>query len=182
MLIACDLFETRTPDDPETTSSTYTPPKEPRDVFTNMVNAFHELSDLNYVKSFSDPLSGGRLFIFEPSAPAISRYASVLAGWTVDSERQYFQNIRSRLTAGMNPSLTITYTSESLASDSAFVEVTYELTVPHSQSGFPQTARGRAQFYLVTDQARSWVIWRWVDLQNAQTDFTWSEMKGEFSQ
>lgn len=181
-MLSCDLFETRSPDDPETVSSTYTPPKEPRDVFMNMENAFRELSDLNYVKSFSDPTAGSRLFLFEPSAPGISRYASVLADWTIDSERQYFQNMRSRLPQGSVPSLVIVYTSESLSSDSAFVEVTYELTVPHTQQGFPQTARGRGQFYLITDQARNWVIWRWIDLQNAQTDFTWSEMKGEFGQ
>ena len=97
-------------------------------------------------------------------------------------EQQYFENLRSRLSSGSVPSLVLSIDQQTIGADSALVEATYQLTVPHQLTSFPQTARGRAQFTLKPDETSNWYITRWIDFPNLQNDFTWSEMKGEFAQ
>lgn len=181
-LAACNIFETRDPEPPEQASSNFVPPTEPSIVFTNMMNAFKDMNSVNYVRSFTDTISSGRSFRFEPTSQARARYSGVFSEWTKQSEQQYFENIRSRITTGTVPTLSFNFSAQTLSSDSAFFEATYQLTIPHQRTTIPKDAKGRVQFYLMTDRTRSWVIWRWIDLSNAQNDFSWSDMKGEFGQ
>ncbi len=178
---ACNIFETRTPEDPEQVSSNYIPPTQPDHVFTNMTNAFRDLNSVNYSKSFADSSTSGRTFRYEATPQARSRYAGVFAHWTRQSEQQYFENIRSRLSLGAIPTLNINITAQTLSSDTAFFEAAYQLNIPQ-QAVSPKEARGRAHFYLVVDRTGSWSIWRWIDIANAPTDMTWSDIKGEFGQ
>lgn len=178
----CGLFETRTPEEPEQTSSNYQAPTDASIVFENMKSAFQDLNTVNYVKSFADSTTTSLDFSFEPSPAGRSRFAALFQVWDRSMEQQYFENLKSRLPAGSVPSLVLSIDRETISVDSTLVEATYQLTVPHQQTSFPQTARGRAQFTLRLDQGGYWYITRWIDLANAQNDFTWSEMKGEFAQ
>lgn len=178
--LSCGIFDTRDPDPPAQTSSEYIQPSTPDLVFTNMINSFRDLNSINYLRSFSDAAVTGRDFVFEPTSQALSRYGAILTGWTRQSEQQYFDNMRSRLAAGAGPSLLLSLSVQSFNSDSALYDATYELTIPHTQSTFPQTAKGRAQFSLIADGGGTWSIWRWIDFPDNQNTFTWSEMKGEF--
>lgn len=180
---ACGIFETRDPETPSQTSSNYIPPTEPALVFTNMVNAFRDLNAVNYVRSFADSSTANRNYFFEPTPQARLRYSAVFAGWTRQSEQQFFENTKSKIPSGTAPSLEfLSLVAQSIQSDSAQYEATYRLNIPHSQSNIPREARGRALFYMVADKSRNWVIWRWVDIAIAQNDFTWSDFKGEFGQ
>jgi hypothetical protein len=145
-----------------------------------MINSFRDLSSINYVRSFSDVAATGRPFVFEPTSQALSRYGAILTSWTRQSEQQYFDNLRSRLPSGTGPTLVLSLSVQSFNSDSALYDATYELTVPHTQTTFPQVATGRAQFSLISDPGGTWSIWRWIDFPDNQNSFTWSEMKGEF--
>jgi len=178
---ACNIFETRTPEDPEQVSSNYIPPTQPDHVFTNMTNAFRDLNSVNYAKSFADSSTSGRTFRYEATPQARSRYAGVFSNWTRQSEQQYFENIRSRLAFGSIPAVSINMTAQTLSSDTAFVEATYLLSIPQ-QNASPKEARGRAHFFLVIDRTGSWSIWRWIDIATAPSDITWSDIKGEFGQ
>lgn len=178
--LSCGIFETRDPEPPVQTSAEFIQPSTPDLVFTNMINSFRDLSSINYVRCFSDAVVTGRPFVFEPTSQALSRYGAILTSWTRLSEQQYFDNMRSRLPTGTGPSLILSLSVQSFNSDSALYDATYELTVPHTQSTFPQTAKGRAQFSLIADQGGTWSIWRWIDFPDNQNNFTWSEMKGEF--
>ncbi len=53
-LMSCDLFKTRTPEEPSQQSSNYVPPTDVSLVLQNMVNAFQDGNAVNYAKSFSD--------------------------------------------------------------------------------------------------------------------------------
>lgn len=181
-LCGCGLFDTRGPEDPVQPSANFTPPTEPSLVFSNMSNAFNDLSSLNYGKSFSDSVTAGRSFVFEPTAQAASKYSGVFLNWSRQAEVRYFDNLKSQLQSSAVPSLTLSFTSQSVGSDSAQFEATYQLTVPHLKPNVAQTAQGRAQFYLRKDNVQNWVIWRWVDLAIQPGDFTWSDLKGEFGQ
>lgn len=175
------IFKTREPENPAEPSANYKPPTVASDVFTNMANAFGDKNVVNYRSSFADSSTAGRSFVFEPSPQALSKYG-VFLGWNRQSEEQYFNNIVAQLQPSAVPSLNLSFSTQSISTDSAFFEATYQLAVPHTRSLIPQTALGRAQFYLLKNSAQNWVIWRWVDLANQQGDFTWSDMKGEFGQ
>jgi hypothetical protein len=182
-LFACNIFETRTPEPPSQTSSNFVPATEPSIVFSNMSNAFRDLNSVNYLKSFADSSSAGRGFSFEPTAQARIKYGGVFLNWGRQSEQQYFENLRSKIPSGSTAILVFqTLTVQSLQSDSAQYEATYTLTAPHTVASVPKSATGKAQFFLLADRSRSWVIWRWIDEPTGSGNFAWSDLKGEFGQ
>ncbi len=180
---SCNIFETRTPESPAQTSSSFNPPVNASDVFDNLTHAFADLNTVNYLKSLSDSTPTGRTFQFEPSAQARSQYIGVFMTWTKQSEQQYFDNMRSKIPSGSSASLVFSLNPVSLQSDSAQYDATYQLTIPHTQSNIPKVFQGQAQFFLIRDRLSStWSIWRWVDLRDAQNDPGWSDLKGAFAQ
>jgi hypothetical protein len=182
-LSSCDLFNTRTPEEPSQKSSNYVPPTEPSLVFQNMTNAFRDANSVNYALSFADTVKSDFLFSFEPTPQAQLRYTGVFLQWTKLSEQQYFANMQSKLQNGAVPTLEfLTLAQQAIAADSTQFDVTYRLTIPHTQTNISTVAKGSAQFFLVADHSRNWVIRRWVDIAMSQSDFTWSEFKGAFAQ
>ncbi len=179
-MLGCSLFDTREPENPVQSSATYNPPTSVDIVFGNIVSSFRDRNSVNYARSFVDSTFSGRNFIFEPTPQASSQYADVFASWTRFAEQQYFDNFNARLQPGAVPVLILAVTSESPGIDSAFVEGTYQLSIPHTITGVEQSATGRFQFYLLRDSRQYWVIWRWVDLAVEAGDFTWSDFKGTF--
>jgi len=181
-MLGCSLFDTREPENPVQSSASYDPPTTVDIVFGNIVSSFQDINSVNYARSFADSSFAGRSFIFEPTSQASGQYAGVFASWTKMSEQQYFDNFKAQLQPSGVPVLIINRTSESPGADSAFVEGTYQLGIPHTITGVPQSATGRFQFYLLRDSRQYWVIWRWADLANQPGDFTWSDFKGTFGQ
>jgi hypothetical protein len=187
MLVAvaagCNIFDTRDPEPPSQSSSSYVPATEPSIVFSNMANAFRDLNSLNYLKSFADSSTSGRGFSFEPTPQAKVKYTGVFLLWNRQSEQQYFDNLRSKITSGSAAVLVFqTLSAQSLQSDSAQYEATYSLTVPHTVAAVPKVVSGKAQFFLLADRSRNWVIWRWIDLPTGTSNAAWSDLKGEFAQ
>jgi len=181
--LGCNIFETRDPEAPSQSSSNYIPPTEPSLVFSNMINAFRDMNSVNYLKSFADSSTSGRSFGFDPTPQAKLKYGGVFLNWTKQSEQQYFENVRSKIPGGSSASLAFdALTVQSLQSDSAQYEATYRLTVQHSVANIPREAQGRAQFFLLADRSRNWVVWRWIDIPTSTSTFTWSDFKGEFGQ
>lgn len=180
---ACNIFETRTPEPPSQSSSNFVPATDPSLVFSNMTNAFRDMNSVNYLKSFADSSSAGRSFSFEPTQQAKIKYGGVFLTWNKQSEQQYFENMRSKVPSSSVATLSFeTLTVQSLQSDSAQYEATYRLTVPHTVATLPTVATGKAQFLLIADRSRNWVIWRWVDLTTSTSTFSWSDLKGAFGQ
>jgi hypothetical protein len=179
--ISCDLFETRTPDDPKQESGNYVPPTVPSIVFDNMINAFQDVNSVNYLKCFADTQRSDYSFSFEPTPQARSKYPGFFDQWTKSSEEEYFLNLVYRLQTGAKPKLEfLKLDPQSPATDSIQYEATYRLTVPHLQSGIPTQVWGNAQFFLIADRSRNWAVHRWIDI-NDQSDSTWSELKGAFA-
>ncbi len=182
-LIACNIFETRTPEPPTQSSSSFVPATEPFLVFSNMSNAFRDRNSVNYIKSFADSSTAGRSFSFEPTPQAKVKYGGVFLFWNRQSEQQCFENLCSKIPSGSTATLVFqTLTVQSIQSDSAQYEATYTITAPHSVASVPKQANGKAQFLLLADRSRNWIIWRWIDVPTTSSGFTWSDLKGEFGQ
>ena len=181
-LVSCNLFKTRTPEEPSQQSSNYIPPTTPSIVFQNMMNAFRDKNSENYYNSFADSSTSDYSFTFEPTYQAQLKYSGVFTSWTKESEKEYFDNIRWKLQSGAVPTLEFdTLIQQGIATDSVQYEAIYKLTVLHTQSNIPTQAKGKAQFFLVSNRSRYWFIHHWIDIAMDQNDFTWSELKGAFA-
>lgn len=180
-VLGCDIFDTREPESPTQTSSNFLPPTQPEVVLENLRNAVSEQNIENYLRSFVDSTFSTRRFEFIPTLDAQSQYFTVFSNWSLQSEREYFENLRSQTAPSAFSSLIFNDDRfESLQSDSAVYNANYRLVFQHSRPGTPTEAKGNTLFYLSTDSRNNWVIHRWVDLKTG-TDFSWSELKGRFS-
>lgn len=168
-LMSCDLFKTRTPEEPSQQSSTYVPPTDASIVLQNMVGAFKDGDAVNYTKSFSDAS-----FNFIPATSAQGKYGIDWGIWGKTQEQQYFKNLMNHFN---NSSVILTFESVTpipLNSTTCQVETAYNLTLP-IEAGMIKKFGGQVQYTLVQDQSGLWYINRWVDVG---TDSTWSDLKG----
>jgi hypothetical protein len=167
-LMSCDLFKTRTPEEPSQQSSNYVPPTEPSLVLQNMVSEFQGGDAVHYKNSFSDAFS------FTPSTSAQGKYGIEWTAWNSTQEQTYFKNLFVHFN---NASIILTFESISpiqINSTTYQVETTYSLTLP-TETGIIKRFNGQVQFTLVQDPSGSWSINRWVDVGS---DSTWSDLKG----
>jgi hypothetical protein len=180
-LAACGILETRTPQPPAQTSSTFVPATSPSIVLDNLINAVRERNTDNYIRCLVDSNFSDKRFSFVPTQQALSTYAIKFNSWSLSSERGYFENLKSQTPSTATTLLFFSSQKfESVQSDSALFTGAYDLVFQHDVSGVPQEAKGTLQFYLATDRNKLWSIYRWIDLQTG-SDFSWSEMKGRFS-
>jgi hypothetical protein len=176
----CGLFEPRDPEDPATSRLDFLPPTEPSIVISNLQNAVDQKNVANYTACFSDPTTGGRTFVFVPSAEASAQYGLALASWGTSQEQAYFQNLIARSASNAAASLQLTQKSQLVTTDSVIYSYDYTFTFEHSETNFPKVARGNLQFALAPDAANRWSIYRWIDFKTG-SDITWSMFKGKFS-
>jgi hypothetical protein len=170
--VSCDLFKTRTPQEPSQQSSNYVPPTDAQIVLQNMENSFHDASAVNYIKSFSD------FFDFEATANARNIYVSEFMNWDRSKEQVYFEKIVLHLEKNSSMALKFDPYTPTPFGDSSQVEVNYQLTIPHIETDVAKKFTGHAQFTIVRDQSGYWSISRWVDSYVNASDSTWSDLKG----
>ena len=182
LLASCGLFQTRTPEAPTQPSDSFIPATDPDAVVQNLQGAIAEKNTVNYQRCFPDPTHAKEAYSFSPSATAAATYAGVFARWTVDDERQYFQNLVAR-TAGKPTAfsnLVLAHKTIILSGDSTVVSYDYTFTFEHDDTSFPTVATGTMQLVLGPDNTNAWVIYRWNDYKTT-SDVTWSHFKGKFS-
>jgi hypothetical protein len=168
VLISCDLFKTRTPEEPSQQSSNYVPPTEPSLVLQNMVSEFQGGDAVHYKNSFSD------VFSFTPSTSAQGKYGIDWTAWNSTQEQSYFKNLFVQFN---NANIILTFESilpTQINSTTYEVVTAYSLTLP-IEAGVIKKFNGQVQFTFVQDPSGSWSINRWVDIG---TDSTWSDLKG----
>lgn len=176
----CDLFNTRTPDQPDQPRSNYEVAVSTEILLKNFTNALSEKNVQNYLNCFSDSSFSGKEYQFIPSAGSSSLYPVLLDSWSKKSEEQYFNNLISHI----EPDLPITFTKNnentSFSGDNSIVyTASYFLVVPHNDE-IPKNFEGELQFYLIRDSRQVWTICSWRDIKSSQ-NASWSELKGFYS-
>lgn len=177
---ACELFETRDPEKPTQGGSTFLQPTTPDIVLTNLKNAISELSSENYLRCLVDTLTASRTFVFIPTASSTAQYPTVFQHWSLQSERSYFEKLKSVMQPGAVASLQLSGAFQFIASDSALYNANYQLTTRHAISGIPESMAGNVQFVLITDRNRAWSIVQWIDT-GIGANAAWSDLKGRFA-
>lgn len=177
ILLACDIFESREPESPDESKSSYRVPVEPTDVIENLKNSFGDKNSNDYKKNFSSgsPLVD-RNFYFVPSSNDLN---IIPADWTVAQEFQYFNNLVIQVPQEIPISLTLTDEQYDLQADSAIYAAKYSISVP-IQNSTPVIYSGNLRFVMTTDINSAWVIYYWEDIAN-QGLKSWSNLKSEYA-
>jgi hypothetical protein len=176
ILQACDIFESREPENPNETKSSYRVPVEPTDVIENLKNSFKDKNSNDYKKNFSSgsPLVD-RNFYFVPSNNVINNFPT---DWTIAQEFQYFNNLVIRVPQDIPVTLTFSDEQYELQADSSVYSAKYFISVP-VQNSVPIIYEGNLRFIMTTDINSAWVIYYWEDIAT-QASKSWSELKFEF--
>ena len=175
ILQSCDLFESREPESPDQTKSSYRVPVEPSDVIANLINSFRDKNANDYKKNFSTgaPLVN-KIFYFVPSSNVLNIFPP---DWTVAQEFQYFNNLVIDAPDALPIQLSFSDENYEVQADSSIYSAKYFITVP-VQNAVPKIYEGNVRFLMTTDINSAWVIYYWEDI--AQQGSTWSELKLEF--
>jgi hypothetical protein len=174
----CDIFQTRTPQPPTQTTSSFSPPVTPEIVLSNLTSAVAQDNIDNYMRSFPDSITAPRGFLFTPSPEVAANYSSVFRAWSLTDERTYFQNLGK---PNGTPLLSLSNEQKStIAPDSVVYTIDYTLYFPHGRSGVPELVGGQMQFGMRTDAQQLWAIYSWQDFKTT-SDSTWSYLKAVFS-
>ncbi|MDH3267751.1 MAG: hypothetical protein OEM46_02735 [Ignavibacteria bacterium] len=176
ILQACDIFESREPESPNETKSSYRVPVEPPDVIENIKNSFKDKNANDYKKNFSSgsPLVD-RNFYFFPSSNVLNIFPT---DWTIAQEFQYFNNLVIRVPQSIPIVLSFSDEQYELQADSAVYSAKYFISVP-VQNSAPVIYEGNLRFLMSTDINAAWVIYYWEDIAT-QNSKSWSELKIEF--
>ncbi len=174
LVVGCDIFQTRTPENPNSIGNTFVPATTTDILFDNFVNSFNEKIVENYLATLVDNATLEKTYTFIPAAGAVSKFPG-LTDWTLNSERLYFTNIVSL--SGKNPIIVqLQNGSGNVQGDSAIFSYDYVVTLPFAENKF----EGSARFTVFLDNRNLWFITKWEDFEKPGFQ-SWSEIKGKYN-
>lgn len=181
MIIGCDIFTTREPENPIQSRTTWIPPTTVDILVENLKSSLSEKSSENYLKCFVDSTLTGKSFSFIPATESYATYSSLFSNWNLQNERIYFENLKSKIKEGGTITLSIFNEDRgTIQGDSVNYSADYLLVAEHSVESIPKEFQGHLQFTLLRNLKGEWSILSWKD--SKKTDFlTWSDLKGRFS-
>ena len=181
----CNLFSTRTPEEPDTGRSSFLPPTSVDIVVLNFINAIKEKETENYVSCFSDTAqSADYNYIFIPTSEANARYEAIFKYWDINSERRAFNSMVSNMLAESYPEFILKNAQyDVLLPDSAVYIAEYYLTIGHNLATIPRAFSGTLQFTLKPTANGMWSIQRWIDnkIDSDSLTTSWSILKANFA-
>lgn len=183
-IAGCGLFETRTPEEPITKKSNFEPPFTPSTALQNFINSISEKNLEDYIKCLSDTASGDtKMFEFNPSQEAVTRYQSLFNNWDLQNEKRYFTLLMNAVFSDSMPTLTLSNKAkfDVMYSDSAILTTDYFVHFPHNNLKNISSAAGTLQLLFARRQSGWWSIQRWIDTKKqGDTTETWSILKAQF--
>lgn len=175
----CDLLSTRDSEEPITQRSNFIVASTPDILIDNLKNSLKEKVVENYLACFVDESFLNKPFVFKPSAGAVSKFQSLLS-WDLESERQYFNNLKASTKEGIPITLELTNEFNSPQIDSAVYQYDYSLTLSSNDVSVQSIYQGSLKFVLSRDSRNQWVITSWEDIERNEQP-SWSELKGRFN-
>jgi hypothetical protein len=175
-LVSCDLFTTRTPENPDTAAQSNIAATNPDSLFKNFQSSIVNGILQNYISCFVDTSFLKRKFKFTPSSGSVTQYP-ILNGWNFDAEKQYFQNEIIKTLSGTTVGFGISNQLNTQFGDSAIYQFDYNLAIKSSDQNINGSYSGSAEFTVLRDTRNQWVIVNWSDLRKNNSP-SWSDLKG----
>ncbi|MCH7721875.1 MAG: hypothetical protein IIC76_00850 [Bacteroidetes bacterium] len=178
-LISCDIFNTRDAAEPDEGRSDYLTASEPGILIQNLMNSFSDKDVVNYKNSFVTGFSN-KVFSFLPSGTALSTYSNIWPTWDLDSEEEYFNNLKNTAPDDSSVTLKLSLSLESfgiILGDSLKYASEYSINVPQINSD-ARNYQGNLEFSMTRESGSVWVIYFWKD-NAVGNNSSWSDLKGE---
>ncbi len=178
-LISCDIVNTRDAAEPEEGRSDYLIASEPGIGIKKLMNSFSDKDVVNYKNSFVTGFSN-KVFSFLPSGTALLTYSNIWPTWNLDSEVEYFNNLKITAPDDLPVTLTLSLSLESfgiILGDSLKYTSEYSINVPQKNSD-ARNYQGNLEFSMTRDSRSVWVIYFWKD-NAVGNNSSWSDLKGE---
>ncbi len=176
LFCCCGLFDTREAQMPENTRSTFEPPLTADAVSRNLVNALIEKNSVNYIKCLRQDLR------YTPDSKSQQIYGEIFRNWNINSEKFYFDNLIAQTNINASSNLFLSNTViNPITTDSSILTSDYIVVFQHNLTNIPKSALGKIILSLNADENNFYSISRWDDFRKNDTDFTWSELKANFS-
>ncbi len=173
----CGIFETRTPQQPVTVRSTYVPPTSPDLLITNLQYSIQEKNSDNYSKCISQAP-----YLYVPDSRSQQIYGTIFQNWTPVSEKNYLNNLISQTDADATSALFLdNAVTTTITPDSVIYQADYIIVFQHNRANVPKSAIGNLTLTLRANENNLFYINKWEDFRRHDTDFTWSELKANFS-
>ena len=183
LLVGCELFTTRTPENPDTSSLNYPPATSYEILLNNFSNSINELSSENYYNCFlSEDDIASVSYYFSPSPDAVARYGIVFENWTSISEKNFLLGLKSKIESGIMPEFKWTTGNfEIMTLDSAVYVGQYELSINLQKE--METFSGLSRMTFIHNNSGLWKMKTWQDFQLNSNDSskTFSILKGQIA-
>ncbi len=172
IIYGCDVFSTRTPENPDNSGASFIPPTEPAIVVQNFESSFKYKNLENYLKCFSSTTANlQNKYLFIPSQEGASSYPTVFSSWSNEEERRFFNSFKSVINNETVPLINwINKKSIVEAPDSAIFESDYNLYINFSDNSFPKQYKGKIRLVMMNDNNGLWSISKWYDYNIYQSD------------
>ncbi len=181
---SCDLFSTRTPDNPETGQSTMKPATTQDILIQNLKTSFEIKNSESYLICFADTLRKTKQFQFSASSKGLSQFPGLFDKWTNIEERKYINNLFGSISQDFKPLIELSTIEKNDFPDSSIYLFNYRLSFILTGKIVPNLYSGQMQVTLVNNNSGQWFIQRWLDLGKQTNDTlqseSWSVLKGKY--
>lgn len=181
ILISCDSFLPRDPEDPTNTETSFQRPDNPNIVVNNLISSFSQKNTVNLLRCFQDDLNNDE-FEFIPTQDVVALNPAFFTQWDIKLEEYYLTTLFNSMDKGISPIITITNRNLNVNPRSAIFEADYYIKVQHNKSDDSEIEyEGKLIFNLVSTSEDYWYIQKWQDLNLDDSELqTWTKLKFNF--
>lgn len=180
---ACDIFETRNPDSPDS-DNTFLPPTSYDLVIENLKNSLLEKNPVNYISCLSDrSISNLNNFVFIADPSINSQNPALFDGWSISEERIFVNTLFSNLIQESTPIINFQNDNFQILSDSIVYLCDYNLVYEFSNQIENEIVTGNFRIVLKNNDNGFWYITSWFDFGNenpSDNEQNYSQLKIRF--
>lgn len=169
LFFSCNLFRTRTPEEPNESNANFPPATTPQTLVDNFTKSFSQKNLATYQNCF---VSNSNSYKFYPSADAFSIYSNIFLNWNLNSEITFARNLFSKFATEESPSLQFhNPTFSSYSTDSTVFTSEYELIINSRDNSINNSYLGTIQLVMIIDNSGLWRIVKWYDFSKQIDNF-----------
>ena len=149
--------------------------------YGQLIQNFKQSFEMKNVQNYLRCLSANE-YRFIPAGRIQSGFPLIWNQWSLNDEKEYFQNMVTGLDINRSPVLNVTPTAvQFLGTDSIRYVATYSLKITFQDSLKPNEYKGQTEWILKLSPNREWTIATWSDVETVQ-DSSWTSLKLAFIQ
>lgn len=181
-MVSCELFSTRTPENPDSDATGYIPPTSFDLVILNLKNAVAEKNLNNYMLCFSESgFTEIRDFKYYATPKSAAQNQTLFSNWGRQSEEKYFNSMITASIDQVKPNLAFTDEQYQNFSDSIIFTGNYLLNINFNDPQSNNNYSGNLRLVLKNSPTGFWYITSWYDFERDDSELlTWSFLRSKY--